>query len=147
MKTFSKSLNAVIEAFVMDDYEETMALWRGSEGVGLSDADSREAILRYLERNPGLSLVARENGRIVGAVLCGHDGRRGYIHHLAVHRDHQRRGIGQALVARCLERLRSLGLSKCHAFLLNDNAEGLRFWERVGWTFRRDVGVISKIFG
>jgi N-acetylglutamate synthase len=74
-----------INPFSLDAYDAVLALWRQCEGIGLSQADSRENIQRYLERNPGMSFIATFNGTVVGAVLCGHDGRRGYIHHLAVH--------------------------------------------------------------
>ena len=79
----------------MTDYTPVIALWELSDGVGLSSADSPEAIQFYLERNPGMSFVAKQDGMVVGAVLSGHDGRRGYIHHLAVHPDYRRQGIGQ----------------------------------------------------
>ncbi|MBN2004426.1 MAG: GNAT family N-acetyltransferase, partial [Anaerolineae bacterium] len=86
----------------LSDYNAVLALWQSSEGVGLSDADSREAIGRYLARNPGLSFTAWDGDELTGAVLCGHDGRRGYVHHLAVKPAHRRQGLGKALAARCL---------------------------------------------
>ena len=79
------------------DYDEVLALWQKSEGVGLGESDDRAAIAAYLARNPGLSLVAVAGKRTVGAVLCGHDGRRGYLHHLAAASSHRRQGIARAL--------------------------------------------------
>ena len=140
-------MSFTIEEFTIQAYDEMMALWRDSEGVGLSDADSPKAISHYLARNPGMSFVAGMDGRIVGAVLCGHDGRRGYIHHLAVHRTCQRQGIGKALAARCTEALESAGIQKCHIFILNDNPDGRQFWDRIGWNFRTDIRVMSRILG
>jgi len=95
----------------IEDYEAVMALWKASEGIGLSSADSQPAIAGYLERNPGTSCCAWETTnpdrpRLIGAVLCGHDGRRGYLHHLAVDRACRRQGIGKALIERLLSETR-----------------------------------------
>jgi putative acetyltransferase len=130
--------------FTMDAYHGVHALWRQSKGIGLSDADSRESIRRYLARNPKMSFIAKADGRVVGAVLCGHDGRRGYIHHLAVHPRYQRQGIGHGLLDYCLAALRAEGIQKCHLFVFANNPEGIAFWESMGWTFRSDIGVMSK---
>ena len=130
--------------FTMADYDEVFALWQSSPGVGLSDVDSREGIAAYLARNPGLSFVARVSERLVGAVLCGTDGRRGYMHHLAVASPYRRQGIGEILVERCLSGLRAQGYQKCHIFVYGGNAEGQAFWERVGWKLRTDLVIMSK---
>ncbi len=132
-----------IVPFTMQAYEEVIALWRASEGIGLSSADSEERIAAYLERNPGMSFIAIAEGRIIGAVLCGHDGRRGYLHHLAVDKEFRYLGVGQALVEKCLQALQTLGIQKCHLFLIETNLEGRKFWEKVGWTLRRDIAVMS----
>jgi ribosomal protein S18 acetylase RimI-like enzyme len=137
-------MNITISPFTIDAYDQVIDLWRQAEGVGLSSADSRESIQAYLERNPGMSFIAEQNGTLVGAVLCGHDGRRGYIHHLAVHPDYRWQGIGRQLVDRCLAALQEVGIQKCHLFIFNQNLSGIRFWESVGWTKRSDIGVISK---
>ena len=134
----------LILPLTMNDYDEVIALWRATPGIGLSDADSREEIAGYLTRNPGLSFVAREDGRLVGAVLCGSDGRRGYLHHLAVRPDARRQGIGQALVESCLDGLRSAGIHKCHIFVYAGNKEGQAFWDRTGWKLRTDLVIMSK---
>jgi ribosomal protein S18 acetylase RimI-like enzyme len=133
-----------ISSFSIDDYEEVISLWRATPGIGLSDADSREAIAAYLAHNPGLSFVARDGQRVVGAVLCGSDGRRGYLHHLAVHPDARRQGTGEALVERCLSGLREVGIHKCHLFVIAGNAEGQAFWQHVGWKLRTDLVIMSK---
>ena len=120
------------------------ALWKQCEGVGLSAADECERIHAYLDRNPGMSFVATVDGKAVGAVLGGHDGRRGYIHHLAVHPTCRRQGLGRMLTQRCLMVLAASGIQKCHIFIFNTNAEGIAFWKSVGWTPRTDISVISK---
>lgn len=130
--------------FTMADYEEVIALWRVSPGVGLSDVDSPAGIAAYLARNPGLSFVARQDGQLAGAVLCGNDGRRGYLHHLAVASQYRRQGIGEALVERCLSELKAQGYLKCHIFVYGGNMEGQAFWERVGWKLRTDLMIMSK---
>ncbi|MFQ5903472.1 MAG: GNAT family N-acetyltransferase [Candidatus Binatia bacterium] len=81
-------MGIVIREMALQDYDEVLALWQTSEGVGLSDADLEEGVARFLDRNPGLSFVALDGEHLVGAVLCGHDGRRGYIHHLVVSKPH-----------------------------------------------------------
>jgi putative acetyltransferase len=133
-----------IRAFSLDDYDEVIHLWENTEGVGLSAADSAERIAIYLQRNPGLSFVARAGGRLIGAVLCGHDGRRGYLHHLAVLPDWRGKGVGKALVAGCLEALRDAGIDKCHLFVYEGNHAGRSFWEHEGWKERVDLVLMSR---
>src|SRR5512135_3277007 len=103
----------IIREMTIDDYAAAYALWQNSEGIGLSSADSRDGIAHLLQRNPGLSCVAEEDGILAGAVLCSTDGRRGYLHHLAVAPQFRRRGIGRALVDHSLECLRREGIQKC----------------------------------
>jgi N-acetylglutamate synthase len=126
-------MDYTIEPMTLDVYDAVVAFWRQQEGIGLNESDAREPLARFLERNPGMSLIARSSGDIVGAVLCGHDGRRGYLHHLAVAADHRRRGLGTALVERCLASLAAAGIPKCNIFLFNDNDEGRQFWLRLGY--------------
>jgi len=110
----------------------------------LGDADSRERIQIYLDRNPGMSFLASSNGKVVGTILAGHDSRRGYIHHLAVTPICCRKGLARQLVNRCLGVLAELGIQKCHIFIFNGNADGFAFWKAMGWTPRTDISVISK---
>jgi len=131
----------------MADYEEAMALWQRTEGMGLRPADAPEHIARYLERNPGLSFVAREGDRLVGTVLCGHDGRRGYLQHLAVDRAYRRQGIGRALVERVLEALRAQNINKCHLFVIKENEAAIAFWQHIGWFVRDDLVTMSHFTG
>lgn len=98
----------------------------------------------FLRRNPGLSLVATARGRVIATLLCGHDGRRGYLHHLAVDRRWRRRGIGSALVGASLESLRLLGIPKCNLFLFATNVPGKAFWRRLGWSVRADLRLVQR---
>ena len=132
----------------IQDYDAVIALWQSADGVGLSDADYREAIGRYLARNPGLSFTAWDGdletaGSLVGAVLCGHDGRRGYVHHLAVRPSHRRQGIGKALANHCLDALAAEGIDKCHLLVFATNDNAIAFWKGVGWIQRVDLNVMS----
>jgi len=134
-----------ITKMTIKDYDEVYALWKNTEGMGLhSDSDSKKGILRYLKRNPGLSFVARENGRLVGTVLCGHDGRRGHLYHLAVDRSYRKKGIGNALVNRALSKLAAIGFSKCTLCAFVKNYAGRKFWRHTGWTERPDIIMMAK---
>jgi putative acetyltransferase len=133
-----------LRTFRVADYEPVFALWKQTEGIGLNESDSRAAVGSYLRRNLGLSLVATAGGRIVGAVLCGHDGRRGYLHHLAVARRWRRGGIGRRLVSACLDRLRTEGIPKCNLFLFASNRAGKAFWRRLGWNVRGDLRLVQR---
>jgi ribosomal protein S18 acetylase RimI-like enzyme len=120
------------------DHGEVHRIWRGSEGMCLVDEDSRKGIARYLSRNRGLCFVATVDGRIVGTVLCGHDGRRGILRHLAVKAEFRNRGIGRALADRCLRALAVQGIGKCNLFVMKDNPSGQRFWEHLGYRLLDD---------
>ena len=137
-------MGVLIREMTIQDYDEVLALWRTSEGIGLSDADSREGVARFLERNPGLSLVGYDGQHLIGAVLCGHDGRRGYIHHLAVKKPYRRRGLGRALVGRCLSALERQGIGKCHIFVFSDNRDAIAFWEKIAWIERLELTMMSQ---
>ena len=126
-------------------YDDVFALWERTEGVGLDeDADSREGINAYLARNPGMSFVALADGKVVAAVLGGHDGRRGYIHHLAVHPRFRRQNVARTLVQHCLDAFGREGIRKSHIFIFHANAEGADFWKSVGWTARSSLSIMSK---
>jgi putative acetyltransferase len=133
-----------VRAMSLHDYPEVRALWEQSPGVGLNESDTREAVATFLARNPAMSLVAVADGTIVGAVLCGHDGRRGYLHHLAVAASHRGRGIARELLAGCVRSLVRLGIQKCNVFLFSENEAGAAFWQRNGWTPRVDLQVFQK---
>ena len=131
-------------ALKIDDYDAVYALWKQTEGMGLGESDTHEAIAAFLERNCGLSLVACDlQGQIVGAVLCGHDGRRGYLHHLAVARRFRQRGIGRELVAACQAKLSQAGIQKCNIFIFASNASGRQFWTNNGWKLRTELRLMQ----
>lgn len=125
------------------DYDGAFILWQSLPGLGLSGADEESQIQKFLDKNPDTCFVAVDNGKVIGTVLGGSDGRRGYIYHLAVDPTYQRAGLGKSLVEQCLASLRAAGLQKCHIFVISDNAEGIRFWECAGWTKRDDILVMS----
>ena len=127
-----------------EDYTKAIQLWQGLPGLGLSSADHEEAIQAFLTRNPQTCFVAAQAEKIVGTVLGGSDGRRGYLYHLAVHANHQKQGLGKTLVQTCLDALQAQGIEKCHIFVIGENQEGLNFWQRIGWELRGDILVLSK---
>lgn len=128
-----------IRSFEPADFGAVSRLWAASEGLGAGPGDTPEAVTRFLARNPELSLVAEEGGAIVAAVLCGHDGRRGQIYHLAVARSHRRRGIGEEIVRRCASALGAAGIERVLIRVQAENAGAREFWARVGGRFRDDL--------
>ncbi|HWR44139.1 GNAT family N-acetyltransferase [Sporomusa sp.] len=133
-----------IRELMPEDYEAAIALWQKTPGMGLSDADSQENIVGFLIRNKGMSFVAEFGNELIGTILCGHDGRRGFIYHLAVHNDQRKRGIGRTLVERCLTKLKEAGITKCHLFVMADNGQGMDFWDHIGFHKREDIHIYSK---
>jgi len=117
----------------IEDYDSVVALWRNTEGIVLSETDEREPMRRFLNRNPGLSLVAYCRGELAGAVLCSQDGRRGYMHHLVTRKEFRRQGIGSALVEESLSCLSRAGIRKCNIFIFPGNREGVAFWQHNGF--------------
>jgi ribosomal protein S18 acetylase RimI-like enzyme len=127
-----------------EDLPAVLDLWRASEGIVLGQSDTSQQVAAFLSRNPGLSQVAVEEGALIGAVLCGHDGRRGFLHHLAVARSHRHRGIGRALVERCVAGLAREGIRRCHLLVLEENRAARGFWERIGWSLRESLRIMSR---
>jgi len=137
-------MRCTIETMTLADYDEVLRLWKNSEGVGLSESDSRTQIGSFLRRNRGMSFVARDGTELVGAVLCGHDGRRACIYHLAVAPSHRRNGLGTKLVKRCLSELKKVDILKCNVFFYVDNAKGEGFWRRNGWKRRSELHMAQR---
>jgi putative acetyltransferase len=132
------------QAMVPGDYDAVANLWRSCPGVGLNEGDERAGVLRYLERNPGMSLVVRDaGGAIIAAVLCGHDGRRGYLYHLAVAEKFRNQGIASMLVNASLAKLRDAGLPRCSILVFANNEPGKAFWRRLGWSDRSELGLMQ----
>lgn len=122
------------------DFPALYALWTSCPGMGLNDRDDTpEGIARYLARNPLTCFGAEEDGMLIGCILAGHDGRRGYIYHTAVHPVHQRRGVGAALVQSALSALRAEGISKVALVAFRHNEAGNTFWEKQGFILREDL--------
>lgn len=120
-------------AFSFADYDAALELWQQAEGIEIAEGDDREGVGQFLSRNPVLSRVATDGSTIVGVVLCGHDGRRGYIYHLAVNPAYQSRGVGKRLIDECLGSLRQTGVKRALILVAHDNLRGRNFWRRHGW--------------
>lgn len=124
----------------IDDYDQVVALWKNTPGMGLNDVDdSIQGIARYLARNENSCFVAVASSQVIGAILAGHDGRRGFIYHLAVASSFQNQGIGKALVFRGLDALAKEGVTKVALVAFKSNESGNAFWKKVGFTFRDDL--------
>jgi ribosomal protein S18 acetylase RimI-like enzyme len=134
-----------VRPMVEEDIPAALALWQGLPGIGLREADSPPAVARYLRRNPGCSFVATQGGELVGVSLAGHDGRRGYLHHVAVRPDCRLHGTGRRLVEACLAVLKAEGIEKVNFWVKADNASGLAFWNRLGGRERTDIVTVSLI--
>jgi ribosomal protein S18 acetylase RimI-like enzyme len=119
--------------FSISDYAAALELWQRVEGLEIAEGDDRESVADFLVRNPGLSRVATDGSAIVGVALCGHDGRRGYIYHLAVDPIYQGGRVGKRLMNECLDGLRRAGLKRALILVANDNPRGRKFWKRCGW--------------
>ncbi len=135
---------AHIVPMTFEHVPEVLELWSHVKGLVLTYSDNPSDLARYFSDNPQMSFVAIHEERVVGAVLCGHDGRRGYLHHLAVAPDSQNRGIGRALVDACLNRLKAIGIMQCNLFVVEDNAAGKQFWQRDGWSEWPQIRLMSK---
>lgn len=129
----------LIRAMTADDYDSIAKLWTSSSGVGINPDDSKENISKYLQRNPATSFVAVENGEIVGAILAGHDGYRGFIHHTAVSVSHRGIGIGTKLVNTAVDAIRNEGINKVVLVAFKTNTLGNSFWEKQGFAVREDL--------
>ena len=123
-----------------EDYEGVYALWTSISGFGIRTIDdSKEGVEKFIRRNPTTSMVAEEDGKIVGAMLCGHDGRRGCFYHVCVEKNHRKHGIGKAMAEAAMEALKKEGISKVSLIAFQSNEVGNRFWRSLGWTFREDL--------
>src|SRR5215218_2852488 len=119
--------------FVLADYDSAVALWQEVKEVEICEGDSRDEIRDYLARNPGMSCVAETRDMMVGAALCGHDGRRGFVYHLAVAAECRGSGVGRMLLQHCTSRLRAAGIRRAIILVAGDNSLGRQFWIRNGW--------------
>lgn len=130
----------MIRIMTTKDYEGVRSLWMKIKGFGIrSIDDSREGVERFLRRNPTTSVVAVEDGKIVGSILCGHDGRRGCLYHVCVDEAYRMRGIGKAMVVMAMEALKEEGINKVSLIAFTQNDIGNAFWKEIGWTKREDL--------
>ena len=129
-----------VEVMTIDDYDGVKALWMSIKGFAIrSIDDSREGVERFIKRNPTTSVVAKANNEIIGAILCGHDGRRGCLYHVCVREDCRLNGIGKAMVVKCMNALREEKISKVSLIAFSSNDIGNAFWKEIGWTKREDL--------
>lgn len=130
----------MVRIMTIEDYEGIYALWKKIKGFGIrSIDDSKEGVARFLKRNPTTSVVAEKDGRIVGSILCGHDGRRGCLYHVCVDEDYRRHGIGKRMVVFAMKALKEEKINKVSLIAFTENDIGNAFWNTIGWTERLDL--------
>ena len=130
----------MIRVMTIEDYDEVYKLWKKIRGFGIrSIDDSKEGVARFLKRNPTTSVVAEKDGRIVGSILCGHDGRRGCLYHVCVDEDYRRHGIGKRMVVFAMKALKEEKINKVSLIAFAQNNVGNAFWNTIGWTERLDL--------
>ncbi len=130
----------IIRVMTPEDYDQIKELWLSIKGFVIRSVDdSREGVEIFLRRNPTTSAVAEADGKIVGGILCGHDGRRGCMYHVCVHEDYRMRGIGKQMVVFCMDALRREKINKVSLIAFTRNDIGNRFWNQIGWTKREDL--------
>ena len=130
----------MLRIMTIEDYEGVYALWKKIKGFGIrSIDDSKEGVARFLKRNPTTSVVAEKDGRIVGSILCGHDGRRGCLYHVCVDEDYRRHGIGKRMVVFAMKALKEEKINKVSLIAFTENDIGNAFWNTIGWTERLDL--------
>jgi len=127
------------------DYKDVYSLWINTPGMGLNKVDDSEiGIGKYLKRNPKTCFIAKENKKVIGVILSGHDGRRGFIHHTAVDCAYRKQGIGNALVTKAIEALKKEGIHKVAFVVFKNNKLGNKFWEKQGFNIREDLVYRNK---
>ncbi len=130
----------IIRKMKSSDYETVYALWLSCKGMGLNDVDdSRTGIEKFLKRNPETCFVAEINDKLIGVIMAGNDGRRGYIYHTAVHPDFRNQGIARTLVETVMKALKKCGINKVALVVFERNQSGNDFWEKLGFTVRDDL--------
>ena len=130
----------MVRVMKIEDYNAVRSLWMTIKGFGIRSVDdSREGVEAFLKRNPTTSVVAVEDGKIVGAILCGHDGRRGCLYHVCVAQEYRMRGIGKEMVVFCMNALKAEHINKVSLIAFTQNDIGNAFWREIGWTKREDL--------
>ena len=135
-----------IERMDINNYSEIMDLWKNTDGVGLSGKDdSKKSIKKYLEKNPNTCFVAKYDGKIIGTIMAGNDGRRGIIYHLMVKPEYRKKGIGKKLLKKAESSLKKEGIRKIMIFVFKKNKTGNTFWENNGYKIRKDLNFRAKV--
>lgn len=135
----------MIRQMILNDYDLVFALWRNTPNMGLRSLDdSKEGIAAFLKRNPDTCFIALDGESVVGVILCGHDGRRGYIYHTVVHPGHRRQGIGTALIDAAVAALQKEGITRVCLNVMESNEKGKQFWQNRGWEKKDFLGFYSK---
>lgn len=130
----------IVRPMTIEDYDSVYALWKTINGFAIrSIDDSKEGVEIFIKRNPTTSVVAVMDGKVVGAILCGHDGRRGCLYHVCVQKEHRRHGVGKAMVVYCMEALKAEKVNKVSLIAFTRNDIGNAFWNSIGWTKRVDL--------
>ncbi len=130
----------IIRSMTTEDYDQVFALWSKIKGFGIRAVDdSREGITRFLLRNPDLSVIAEDNGTVIGSILCGHDGRRGTLYHVCVAEEYRKHGVGHEMVLEAVSRLKKEGINKVNLIAFRANLLGNNFWRKEKFTFRDDL--------
>ena len=137
-------INIKIQTVLSGDLEELTGFWRTIDGVGLGQGDDLKSLEQFIRRNPHTCLLIRDEGKVVGSVLGGFDGRRGYIYHLAVSPERRRQGMGRLLMNVVCRELEKQGAHKIHLFVFNGNHDAIGFYQRLGWDRRSDIQVMSS---
>ena len=136
----SGTMDILIREMTMEDYGQVYDLWTEIKGFGIRSLDdSKEGVERFLKRNPATSVVAVQNGHVVGNILCGHDGRTGCFYHVCVAPGYRKHGIGYRMVRAAMEALQKAGVSKISLIAFKSNDVGNAFWKGIGWREREDV--------
>lgn len=125
------------------DFESALTFWRHAQGMGTSGIETGEMLATFLKRNPGLSFKITDRDEIIATILCGHDGRRGYLHHLAIAPGYSNQHVGRALIDRSLRGLEHRGIRRCHIFISAQNKGGPEFWKSIDWAEQGDLTVFS----
>ena len=133
----------IIREMLISDHEALIQLFSNTPGVTVREADSKESTEKYLDRNPKLNFVAMEGSQLIGCVMCGHDGRRGYLQHLVVSEAFRGNGVGQHLFTKCIDALSLLEIEKTHIFVFKTNDLANDFWSKRGWQLRDDLNMYS----
>lgn len=134
----------IIENFSMKFYDDLIELWRIA-GISVSSSDNKEELARMSRQNPDLFLIGKASDAIIGVVMGGFDGRRGYVHHLAVDPNYQKRGYGKLLMDELIKRFRQKGVHKVHLFIEKRNKKVVDFYKNLGWQVRENLIMMSYV--